>query len=287
MRGVESLEVVGNITLPAFENRTTIRRVGLGEHPADGETDERLAVISFRGILGASDPAALRVGASGTVHITTLAANKLAKDLDCASNAMHNVAIQSGTLTVKSATITGPLHLASKSVLSAGEGALALFGSEGVVTTAKGLVFTTGSAAAMDTGDGGDGDGDDDKPTDSSGAELHVPASVMVGGSLHVQHDGFVSGSLVVSGTVMGSGSYVDSSDVRFKRDLRPLAGAPLARVLSNLSAYTYDYDRAAFPERNFPDGRDVGFVAQEVEALSEANALPKGLVRTDKDGYK
>ena len=51
-----------------------------------------------------------------------------------------------------------------------------------------------------------------------------APARVVVGGALDVSGDAFLGGSLVVSGSVMGSGAYVDSSDSRFKRDLRPPA---------------------------------------------------------------
>ena len=40
---------------------------------------------------------------------------------------------------------------------------------------------------------------------------------------MHIEDDTYVEGSLHVAGNVMGSGPYLDSSDSRFKVDVRPL----------------------------------------------------------------
>jgi hypothetical protein len=47
------------------------------------------------------------------------------------------------------------------------------------------------------------------------------------------------------------------------------------------LRGVTFDWDRDAFKERNFPEGRRIGFLAQELEQV-----LPE-LVNTGADGYK
>ena len=52
---------------------------------------------------------------------------------------------------------------------------------------------------------------------------LHKVKSLEVKGSTELLAETLIGGSLTVHGTVMGSGPYVDSSDVRFKKDIRPL----------------------------------------------------------------
>jgi len=68
-------------------------------------------------------------------------------------------------------------------------------------------------------------------------------------------------------------------SDVRFKHYVATYPNA--LETLLNLRGVTYEYDRDAFPAMNFNGGRQVGFIAQEVEKI-----LPE-LVRTDSSGYK
>jgi hypothetical protein len=80
-----------------------------------------------------------------------------------------------------------------------------------------------------------------------------------------------------------GSGEYTGSwskaSDVRFKKNVAPLENA-LARTL-RLRGVSFDWRRDEFPDRNFPDSRSIGFIAQEVEAV-----YPQ-LVSIDRDGYE
>lgn len=85
------------------------------------------------------------------------------------------------------------------------------------------------------------------------------------------------SHKLDVNGSV-GATSFAETSDARLKTDVEPIA-APLDKIRS-LRGVTYRWDRAAYPEREFDDGRRIGFLAQEV-----APTLPE-IVSEGSDGY-
>ncbi len=68
-------------------------------------------------------------------------------------------------------------------------------------------------------------------------------------------------------------------SDARFKTNVASLHNA-LDDILS-LRGVAYDWKRDAFKDRNFAEGRQFGFIAQEVEKI-----FPD-LVATDEQGYK
>lgn len=72
---------------------------------------------------------------------------------------------------------------------------------------------------------------------------------------------------------------YYNHSDARFKRDITPINDA--LSTIAKLSGYHYYFDQKAHPTRSFPEGRQVGFIAQEVERY-----VPE-LVHTAADGYK
>ncbi|MEO8434446.1 MAG: tail fiber domain-containing protein, partial [Pyrinomonadaceae bacterium] len=84
---------------------------------------------------------------------------------------------------------------------------------------------------------------------------------------------------LHVNGTVAGVGPYVNASDLRYKRDIRPIGGA-LSKVLS-LRGVTFDWRREEFPGVAFTAGRSVGFIAQEVEQV-----VPEAVTR-DANGFR
>ena len=73
--------------------------------------------------------------------------------------------------------------------------------------------------------------------------------------------------------------SFTNSSDARLKTNIAALDNA--LNSLLDLRGVSYDWNQAAFPDRNFPDGRQMGFIAQEVEKI-----FPE-LVMTDAEGYK
>ncbi|HET7452146.1 MAG TPA: tail fiber domain-containing protein [Thermoanaerobaculia bacterium] len=86
-------------------------------------------------------------------------------------------------------------------------------------------------------------------------------------------------GDVIVAGSITYSGSLIHSSDARFKDAIEPIPDA-LESVL-RLRGVKFDWRREEFPDRRFPAGTNVGFIAQEVESV-----LPS-LVSTAKDGYE
>ena len=104
--------------------------------------------------------------------------------------------------------------------------------------------------------------------------KLHV-----VGNFYNVGNTG-ITGRLTVGGTVSFCGGAYTCSDRRYKRDITPLQNV-LQNVL-NLSGYTYFWRREEFKEKNFTADRQLGFIAQEVEAL-----YPEMVLTDEKTGYK
>jgi hypothetical protein len=84
--------------------------------------------------------------------------------------------------------------------------------------------------------------------------------------------------ALDIIGQVRASGGYI-TSDARYKQGITPLADS--LDALLRLQGVGYEWKRNAFPEHHFPTGRQIGFIAQEVE-----NIFPE-LVSTDEKGYK
>ena len=80
------------------------------------------------------------------------------------------------------------------------------------------------------------------------------------------------------NGSIFANGNYV-SSDARYKKNIAPLGNA-LDSVL-NLRGVSYEWDKAKFPTQNFGEGKQMGFIAQEIEKI-----FPQ-LVMTSPDGYK
>jgi hypothetical protein len=82
---------------------------------------------------------------------------------------------------------------------------------------------------------------------------------------------------------VIGSGTYTgtwtQASDERYKNNVKPLLG--ISNKVKKLQPVEYEWNKEEFPENNFPDGNQIGLIAQEVEKL-----FPE-LVATNQDGYK
>ena len=85
--------------------------------------------------------------------------------------------------------------------------------------------------------------------------------------------------ALYANGKAGGATGWANVSDARYKTNVSTLNHA-LDSVLA-LRGVSYDWDKAKWPGKNFSEGRQVGFIAQEVEKI-----FPE-LVQTDNDGYK
>ena len=88
-----------------------------------------------------------------------------------------------------------------------------------------------------------------------------------------------VAGSLAVNGTVSGTSAFAVSSDIRYKKNITPVINA--LATIEALQGVHYEFDRAAFPKKGFEAGRQLGFIAQQIEQF-----VPE-VVRTDTEGYK
>lgn len=87
------------------------------------------------------------------------------------------------------------------------------------------------------------------------------------------------SDKLHVNGSVAGVGAYIALSDRNFKRNIAAVPNA-LAKV-QNLRGVSFDWDQAAHPELDLGTRRELGVIAQEVEAV-----FPEA-VTTDDRGVK
>ena len=85
--------------------------------------------------------------------------------------------------------------------------------------------------------------------------------------------------TLTVSGTAWVTSGAWSGSDVRWKKDIQPIAGA-LDKVLQ-LSGVSYNWRKDEFPENKFDDKTHLGLIAQDVEKI-----VPE-LVTTGPDDYK
>ena len=85
--------------------------------------------------------------------------------------------------------------------------------------------------------------------------------------------------ALDVSGLIRTTGPVNTASDARYKTHIAGLENA-LDAIL-NLRGVSYDYDRAQWPDKNFPAGRQIGFIAQDMEKI-----FPE-LVTKDEKGYR
>jgi hypothetical protein len=102
--------------------------------------------------------------------------------------------------------------------------------------------------------------------------------NMVVKGTLGVGYPDPAPYAMAVNGTMYSAGGY-SSSDVRYKRDVRALGGA-LDSVLA-LRGVSFEWDRERWKDHNFPAGRQIGFIAQELETV-----LPAA-VSTDASGFK
>ena len=83
----------------------------------------------------------------------------------------------------------------------------------------------------------------------------------------------------LIAPNVQVNGALVMTSDARFKTHIATMNNA--LDALLELRGVSYDWDRERWPEKNFSDAKQFGFIAQELEKI-----FPE-LVSTDAQGYK
>ncbi|MGB3946967.1 MAG: tail fiber domain-containing protein, partial [Bacteroidia bacterium] len=88
-----------------------------------------------------------------------------------------------------------------------------------------------------------------------------------------------VIGTINASSTINASQSISCSSDVRFKKNITPMSNA-LNNVMK-LQGVNYYWKTVEFPEKQFVNTQQIGFIAQDLEKI-----YPE-MVITDKEGYK
>lgn len=90
--------------------------------------------------------------------------------------------------------------------------------------------------------------------------------------------------TLEVGGTIWANGSTISAgsavwSDARYKYAIVPLSGA-LDDVM-RMEGVRYQWKRSEFPDLKFPEGEQIGVIAQDIEQI-----VPQ-VVYTGPDGYK
>jgi hypothetical protein len=108
--------------------------------------------------------------------------------------------------------------------------------------------------------------------TTSSDARLRIFSGGTETNGIMIKENGFVglgTGSptvrLQVSGDIIAN-SIAGSSDLRFKTNVRSIT-SPLEKVKSLRGVY-FNWDQKSFPDKNFSDKTELGFIAQEVEKV-------------------
>ncbi len=123
----------------------------------------------------------------------------------------------------------------------------------------------------------------------SEGSSFEIHNSANINNAIYAQTDGSGNGIFArtrgsgyagyFDGNIYTTGSLFEGSDIRWKHNITPLDDA-LNKVLS-LRGVRFEWKREEYPDRNFKPGKQIGFIAQEVEEV-----LPE-LVRADQDDYK
>lgn len=106
------------------------------------------------------------------------------------------------------------------------------------------------------------------------GQQIGVYGNSLLNGG---QWAGYFDGNVNVVGMLWGT-QFNWSSDKRFKKEINVLKG--VSEKLSMLNGYSYEFKKEEFKNKNFPDGEQLGLIAQELKLV-----FPQ-LVSEDKQGY-
>jgi Chaperone of endosialidase len=74
-----------------------------------------------------------------------------------------------------------------------------------------------------------------------------------------------------IEAEVLQESVYLDvfaGSDLAFKEDCIKLSSEEVFNKVSLLNAYSFKYKTESFPGHSFPEGTQIGFMAQEIESI-------------------
>ena len=91
---------------------------------------------------------------------------------------------------------------------------------------------------------------------------VYMPGRLAVGSTAN-----FSNGRVYITGNGYITGVWTQNSDLRFKEDILPV-DSPLLKVL-NMRGVSYNYKRSTYPEKDFPEGRHYGVIAQEINTVA------------------
>jgi hypothetical protein len=86
------------------------------------------------------------------------------------------------------------------------------------------------------------------------------------------------SEALQVVGNICATGTIGACSDSRFKTNVETISNA--LEMIAKLRGVNFDWKRSEFPEKSFAEGRQIGFIAQEIKEV-----MPE-VVSQGKDGF-
>jgi len=192
------------------------------------------------------------------------------------------VSTGTGTSQIQFQTFPGTVGTATSDNTAATAMTITGAGNVGIGTTGPGQLLEVNGTAKIDTG---------------IIAGLHYPSADSTtaiqfdkaNGSTNVMNIdttnsrvgiGTTSPSYVldVTGQARFTGSYT-TSDRRWKTNIHPITGA--LDSVNRLQGVTYDWRRKEFSQMRFAEGRQIGFIAQDVEKV-----MPD-IVATDQAGFK
>jgi Chaperone of endosialidase len=102
-------------------------------------------------------------------------------------------------------------------------------------------------------------------------------AGIFIGGTWKMTMAG-TTGNTVLSGNITAT-AFVNSSDIRYKKNIQALEN-PINNLLK-INGVRYDWRVSEFPEKQFSEKNQIGFIAQELEKV-----YPE-MVFTDEKGFK
>jgi len=235
-----------------------------------GSSDDTGGAVTITSGDGGNGGGNIDIITDGHVHSGNI--NLRTGDSDISGNININTGPANGELAI------GVIKLSTGGVAGSdfpGDITLAAGGRGGIrlLSSSSGIILKTtpvhgGGGIFIETGNG-DG-GNNIWLTVGDGTKKDPPRGILLNPNV-----GLVE--IIGSGTY--TGSWTQASDERYKSNIKPLLS--ISNKVNLLQPVEYEWNKDEFPENNFPDGNQVGLIAQEVEKL-----FPE-IVATKKDGYK